>query len=290
MKTIFLTLFIVSGFLTVLGSQKISIKNISVKRSLFREANSLTVTFDMQVSQTLSELLNSGDSTDTYYIEVRLKDSVELIPASNGFASYTDDEGFFRAYNTLTLSYYSKSYLALHVNIPLAAVNTVAGIQKMKPVFRVTDKSGRVLMNDFEGSYSEVSVPQKIRLNISVREIHVAEKDFHGENWDYFLLNPGGVLPDVCWSTVFAGSKLNGSPHLSNTLTYKDESGINDFEFCISKNDIFYLTVYDFDITSFSDKIGEIKVDMNEMQKYSGTMFTTQSGKIRSMDVIITIL
>lgn len=89
---------------------------------------------------------------------------------------------------------------------------------------------------------------------------------------------------------MLALKKINGSPYAKGNCCYRDAKGKDDVEFTICKDDIFYIHVYDFDMLSFSDQIGSVRVGINDMKQFSGNNFTTKFGKVQKMDFVVTIL
>lgn len=254
-----------------------------------KEVSYLTIKFDVVLKYSFNQLLKQGDSCDQYIVEVRLKQN-KLLLATKGYSNYQDQEGYVKTSYSIPLSNDFHSFEGVTVQVPLAAVDLPEGVQTMKASFKLIDKQSRLIDNYVTGESYAVSFPKKIRLKIAVKEIQVAETDFSNEFWDYFFVDTNTARPEVCWSVLLAGRKINGSPFTENSYNYKDLTGNDAVEFTISKNDIFYINVYDFDMLSFSDDVGSLRMDMNETKYTSGGYFVSNFGKVIKMNFAVTIL
>ncbi len=277
--------------LKLLPAQQVTVANINCSNATYGEAACMAVRFDVQLKQTYNELLQTGDSAGYFVLEVRLKDGAGnwLLPAK-GYGSCADTAGYLRVTVNMPLSYESKIYAGQTVMIPYAAIGLEEGFVKLQPVVLVTDKWGHRRSAETSGAVVDCLMPSKLHLNLSVREILVAETDAKNQTWDYKLPNAENDAPEVCWSIIQANKKLCTSPFKPNDVRYTDEEGKNDYSFTISRGDVFVLQVLDYDLNSYSDKIGSMKVDMNDMEKFSGSSFTSKFGKVIKMEFVITIL
>lgn len=269
--------------------QEVTFKNVSLSTQTYNEVNCLAIRFDAYLKYSYNQLLQQGDSTDQYLVEVYLK-SDKLIAVTKGYGSYQDPEGKIRNSYALLLSNDVRLFSNITIFIPMAAIDMAADSQWVKPIFKVLDKQNRVISDNISTRAFSINFPPKINLHLSVKEIAVAETDFKNEFWDYFFVDTNVAKPEVCWSVLLASKKINGSPYTKNSYTYTNAEGKDDVEFTISKDDIFYINVYDFDMLSFSDMVGSMRIDMNEMKQFSGTNFTTKFGKVLKMDFVVTIL
>lgn len=282
--------FLCSIASALFARQEITVQNISLQSVEYRNVSCLAVQCDILLSQTYNERIRSGDSAEVYFFEVWLKDSADYMQSSKGFGTMTDSIGRLKCSGPILLRYDVKMYGDFTVYIPFAAMQVPSGIQRIKPVIKIVDQTGHIIKPGFGGEYFSMEVPPKLRIRVSVKEILAAEKDQKGENWDYQLNHPESGKPEVCWSINYSGQLLSRSPYEINSYTYSDPDGRYDFEFTISKNDLFYIEVEDFDVTSYSDKIGTLKVDMNEMQMLSGANINVKFDKVEKMDFTLTIL
>ena len=288
MKNILPTLLFFFSVVSCFAKQEVVFKNISLQTKTYNEVSCLVVKFDALLKYSYNNLLQQGDSCDQYVVEIRFKNN-SYIKTTTGYATYTDADGYAKNSTLLLLSNDVKLFDNLVVYIPLAALNLTEGLQSIKPVFSVANKWNNKVPVTGTAENFQVGVPQKMSLNISVKEIVVAETDFKNEFWDYFFIDTNTAKPEVCWSILLAAKKINGSPYAKNSYTYHDSEAKDDVLFTISKNDIFYINVYDFDMMSFSDIIGSMRVDMNDMEKYSGSDFSTKFGKVLKMDFVVTV-
>ncbi|MBP6731933.1 MAG: hypothetical protein KA149_07740 [Chitinophagales bacterium] len=282
-------LFLLAG-LPVFAQQQIGIKTLSLQSTTYNEVTCLAVKFNATLKYSLNNLLQQGDSScDKYIVEVKLKTD-NFINTTKGYGTYQNDKGLVKNTYVLLLSNDVREFDNLTIYIPMAALDIPEGESTLTPVFTVTDKRKREIAKDIAGEPFKITVPQKIKLHVMVKDITVAETDARGELWDYFFADTAAAKPEVCWSILLAQKKINGSPYTKDSYTYKDEEGKDAVEFTISKNDIFYLNTYDYDMMSFSDEIGSLRIDMNEMERFSGSNFTSRFGKVVKINFTITIL
>lgn len=270
--------------------QEISFQNISLQKVVQGNVSCLAVQCDVMLAETYNQRILAGDSTEVYYIEVWLKDSVNYIRSAKGFGTLTDSIGRLKTRTPLYLVYDAKMYGAFTVYVPFASLEIPSGRQKIKPIIKVVDKNGNVLVPGFGATYNELDVPAKLDLRLTVKHIEVSEKDEAGENWDYRLIHPEGAKPEVYWAVKFANRQLSRSHYHINDYAYNDTEGTYSFEFTISEEDIFFIEVNDFDVTSFSDKIGSYKIDMKDMAMLSGASINIKFDKVERMDFVLTIL
>lgn len=289
MKYFLLLAFHVLVSASAFAKQDASFKNISLQTQVNKEASYLVIKFDVVLKYSFNQILKQGDSCDQYKIEVRLKQN-KLLSVTKGYSNYQDEEGYLKTSYSIPLSNDVHLFENITVMIPLAAIDLPEGAQTIKPSFKLVDKQNRVINNSVAGESYTVNFPQKIRLKIAVKEIEVAETDFSNEFWDYFFVDTNTARPEVCWSVLLAGRKINGSPFTDNSYFYKDLNGNDAVEFTISKNDIFYINVYDFDKLSFSDDVGSLRMDMNETKYTSGGNFVSNFGKVLKMNFAVTVL
>lgn len=287
---LYILLLLVLPVATITARQEITFQNITLQPTVQSNVNCLAVQCDVVLKETYNQRILAGDSNEVYYIEVWLKDSSNYIRSAKGFGTLTDSIGRLKIRTPLYLVYDAKMYGAFTVYIPFAALQIPTGLQKIKPVIKVVDKQGKILVPGFGAEYNKVEVPAKIDLRLAVKHIEVSEKDNEGENWDYHLVHREGVKPEVYWAVKFGGRQLSRSHYQVNSLTYTDEGGLYTFEFSISEGDVFYLDVNDFDVTSFSDKIGSYKIDMKELAMLSGASINIKFDKVERMDFVLTIL
>ena len=280
---------LLTGNLLAYAKQEVSIKNISTATKTHNEVNCLEVKFDATLKYSYNQLLQQGDSSDQYLVELYLKTD-GFIPAAKGYGSFQDKDGYVHAGYKLLLSHDVKYFGSITLYIPLAAIQVADGPQVLKPVFKITDSQQKALLTPLTGEAFTVNFPERINLRMQVREIQVEETDFKNEMWDYFFIDTTNARPEVCWSVLLAARKINGSPHSKDSYSYYDSEGKDDVEFAICRNDIFYINVYDFDMLSFSDLIGSMRMDMNDMKQFSGSSFTTKFGRVKKMDFVVTIL
>lgn len=272
------------------AQQQVSIKTLSLQNVTYNEVNCLAVKFNATLKYSLNNLIQQGDSTsDKYLVELKLKTD-KFITAAKGYGTYQNDKGLVRNTYTLLLSNDVREFDNLTIYIPAAALDIPEGSTSLTPVFTITDARKRPIGPDITGEPCNVIMPQKIKLHVTVKDITVAETDERGEFWDYFFGDTEGGKPEVCWSILLAGKKINGSPYAKDSYTYQDPEGKDAVEFTISKNDIFYLNTYDYDMMSFSDLVGSLRIDMNEMERFSGSNFTSRFGKVVKINFTITIL
>lgn len=274
---------------TALAKQEVTFNNVTATTKIHNEVTCLVVKFDAVLKYSYNQLLQQGDSCDQYIVEVHLKNSA-LINTTKGYGSYQDKDGKLKVTHTILLSNDVKYFGNTTLYIPLAAINLTEGTQTLQPTFKVTDRWQHTIAAMQTSQPFAISFPQKLNLRISVKEITVSETDQKDEFWDYFFADTTNAKPEVCWSVLLATKKLNGSPYTKDNYCYRDTEGKDDVEFTICKNDIFYINVYDFDMLSFSDQIGSMRVDMNDMKQFSGSNFTTKFGKVQKMDFVVTIL
>lgn len=271
------------------AKQEVVFKNVSASAQLHNEVNCLAIKFDAVLKYSYNQLLQQGDSCDQYLIEAYLKNE-GLTGVAKGYGSYQDTEGKLKVGYPVLLANDVKYFGNITVYIPLAAINLSEGPQILTPVFKITDRWKHLITNSAPVEPFTVVFPQKLNLRVSVKEIQAAETDFKNEFWDYFFADTLVARPEVCWSVLLATKKINGSPYTKDSYSYKDPEGKDDIEFAICKNDIFYINVFDFDMLSFSDQIGSMRIDMNDMKQFSGSNFTTKFGKVQKMDFVVTIL
>ncbi len=288
LKLFLLMLFLFAGSF-LFATQEVGFKDVLLQTTTYKEVTCLAIKFDVSLKNSLNNLLQQGDSCDKYIVEVVLKGD-KFIDATKGYGTYQNDMGLVKNITTLLLSNDVRLFSNMTIYIPMAALNLPEGQQTLTPVFTVTDRWKHVITQNISAGTFTVTIPQKINLHISVTDILVSETDARGEFWDYFFGNANAGKPEVCWSILLAAKKINGSPYTKDSYTYNDAEGKDDIEFTISKNDIFYLNVYDYDMLSFSDQVGSLRIDMNEMEKFSGSNFTTRFGKVSKMNFTITIL
>lgn len=273
-----------------MATQQITVTAVSANKMIYGEASTLAVKYSLLLKQSYNELVKAGDSTEAYMVEVRLKDTNgKFVKAAKGYGAYSDEQGLASSTFLLLLSYNVKLYADQMLYLPLASLDVQEGMQTLQPVLRVTDKWGRIVMADYNCSAEVFEIPQRVHLNLAVRTIEVAEANLKNQTWDY-KLNPDEEKPEVCWALLLGNKRLSLSPYRSNSYQFVDTSGKSDFEFIISKGDIFIINVMDYDLASYSDKIGFMKVDMADMQKFSGSNFTSRFGKVLKMDFVVTIL
>lgn len=286
----FFSLFVCS--LLSRAAQQITLSNVTAAKAVYGDANCLAVKFDVLLQQSYSDMIKSGDSAEQYVVELRVKDAAgRVITTNKGYGAYTGTDGALTAGYNIMLNYDTRLYAGQTIYIPFGAMNITEGPQDLTPVLRVTDTKGHVLVYNFQGPTATYEVPQRIHLNLAVKEIDVAETNAKNQHWDYKLKDEeDGEKPEVCWAIMLGNKRLSLSPFRSNSYTYIDTAGRNDFEFVISKGDLFLINVLDYDIASYSDKIGFMKVDMADMQKFSGSSFTSRFGKVLKMDFVVTIL
>ncbi|MCW5908553.1 MAG: hypothetical protein KIS94_11890 [Chitinophagales bacterium] len=269
--------------------QEITFQNIVLHSAKQAEVSCLAVQCDIFLKETYNQRLLAGDSAEAYFVEVWLKDSAEYIKASRGFTEFTDSIGRLKMQVPLYLVYDAKLYGAFTVYIPYAAMQIGSGLQKIKPVIKVVDRAGKIMVPGFGGNYSTMEVPHKIDLRLAVKSITVAEKDANGKNWDLHLTNPEGAKPEVYWALKYAGKQISRSQYELNNFEFTDAEGKYTFDFAVSAEDIFYIEVLDYDVTSFSDKIGSHKINLQELEALNGADVTINFDYVRKMIFSLTV-
>jgi len=286
-----LTLLFLFAYQLAFAKQEVVVQNLVCATARHAETSSLQVKFDLLFSETYVDVLKRGDSSDMYFVEVRLKCANEYVKVSKGFMLFADSMGQVLGVLRLPLSETEKRYTGLQVFLPLAALQLPSGEQQVQAEISLVDRWGRVLGKRWLFPPFLHKQPQLLHLHVSVQSILVDSLNHKGETWDYAgAASTEKALPDLVWHVLFMNKKLSVSSIRQNTILYEDFQNLNDVEFAITKDDAFSLAVYDYDMPSYSDKIGQIKIDINDMQKFSGSVFTTSSGKLRKMEFIITIL
>ena len=270
------------------GKQQVTIRNITAKTVRYNGVSCLYFKYDAVLKNSLNQMQAAHDSGEWYKIKISFNDT-GIVSASKGFRKFADSTNILTGDKNLYPYGDTKIYAGQEIYLPLAAFNLAAGNHYLNPIFSITDRWGNSIDCRFKTDTIQVQIPQQIKLLISISEIEVSKTDGHGESWDYYLFNANNARPEVCWSTVFAGTKLNGSDYTNNRFVYSDEECTDDFEFCISTGDIFYIKVFDFDITSFSDLIGSLKIDMDNYKNY-GPLHTAKFNLVLNMDYSITVL
>jgi hypothetical protein len=281
--------FLLFGFFAS-AKQEVSVQNVVCSAVRHADVSCLQVRFDLSFTETYVDVLKRGDTADMYFIEVRLIAAHGFVNANKGFSVFADSLGQVVGVLRLPLSDIDKRYVAQVVHLPLAALVLAVGPHNLQPELRVIDRWGRSLGKRWTLPTFLHNQPQLLRLNINVQSILVDSLNLKGETWDH----PGGgvqkTLPDLMWTILFMQKKLSVAATSHNTLRYIDTQSLNDVEFTIAQDDAFSIGVYDYDMPTFSDRIGQVKVDMNDMQKFSGSVFTASSGKVRMIEFTVTIL
>ncbi|MFN8298786.1 MAG: hypothetical protein U0T75_06750 [Chitinophagales bacterium] len=286
-----LVTILICCLVNLLPAQQVSVSNITCTNANYGDATCMAVHFDVQLKQTYNELLKAGDSAGFYILELRLKDGQgNWVSPSKGFGSCTDSSGRLKVTLNMPLNYESKIYAGQTIMLPFAAIGLEEGLVKLQPVVSVVDGWNQKRANDATGVMLDCIIPAKLHLNFSVREIQVEALNSKSQSWDYKLPDADNDKPEVCWSLLEANKKLCTSPFKANSLLYRDEEGKDDFVFTISRGDIFTIQVQDYDLNSYSDKIGSMKIDMNDMEKFSGSSFTSKFGRVVKLEFIVTIL
>lgn len=289
MKKLSILFLLITANTLLFAKQEATVSDVLLQTVTYNDVTCVAVKFNVSLKYSLNDLLQQGDSCDKYLLEVLFKDT-KFIGTTKGYGLYQNEKGFVKAGMPLLLSNNVRVFDNLTLYIPLAALDLEEGPQTISPVFSLADKQNRKIADNLSVGNFTIIIPQKINLRISVKDITVAETDNKGEFWDYFFTDANAGKPEVCWSVLLATKKINGSPYAKDSYQYADPEGKDDVEFSICKNDIFYLNVYDYDMMSFSDEVGSLRIDMNEMEKFSGSNFTTRFGKVVKMNFIITIL
>ncbi len=288
MRTVIILLSFIFTAGLAAGKQQVTLKNITAKTVRYNGAACLCFKFDALLKYSPNQLKAQHDTSDWYNIAITFKDS-GLLSAAKGFNRLADSIGILTGYHRIYPFGDDKQSGGQEIYLPLAAFNLTEGKHCLNPGFIVTGSYGDTVDCSFKTDTISVLIPQQIKLKISISEIEVSPTDAHGESWDYYLFNAKNAKPEVCWSTMFFGIKLNGSPYTNNSYFYNDEEHNDDFEFVISKGDIFYIKVFDFDITSFSDLIGALKIDMDSY-KNDGPLHISKFNLVLNMDYSITQL
>jgi len=270
------------------AGQEVTISNISFKAQTDKELNCLAVKFDVGLKYSYNQLLQKGDSSNQYVIEVYFKQG-SLLNANKGYANYRDTEGKVKTTYVIPLSNDVRSFDNINLLIPFGAIDIPEGMQDVKPVFVITDTQYRTIASKSGKESFTLLFPQKMKLHVSVKEILVSETDFKDEFWDYFIMDTNVAKPEVCWSVLLASRKINGSKHTNDNYTYHDADEKDAVEFFISKNDIFYINIYDLDMMSFSDEVGSLRIDMNTTIP-AITHYISKFGKVLRMEYDIKVL
>lgn len=265
-------------------------QNVVCSAVRYADVSCLQVRFDLSFTETYVDVLKRGDTADMYFIEVRIIAAHGFVNANKGFSVFADSLGQVVGVLRLPLSDTEKRYAAQVVYLPLAALALSSGQHALQPELTVIDRWGRPLGKRWSFASFLHTQPQILRLNVNVQSIVVDSLNEKGDTWDH----PGGgiekTLPDLIWTILFMQKKLSLAATSHNTLRYIDTQSLNDVEFTIAQDDAFSIGVYDYDMPTYSDKIGQVKVDMNDMQKFSGSVFTASSGKVKVIEFTVTIL
>lgn len=269
------------------SKQEFSIKNIKLANTTFSDASCLQIKYDLLLKQSYNESIKLGDSTDTYIIQVLIKDTTKYVQATKGFKAYADTLGRVTTALPMLLLYDAKLYGEQILDIPLSAIALSTGDHLIKVEFRIMDKQGKVLLRKAESTAQNIKVLPKINLHLSIREIDVSHTDEKGEAWDYYLVHPEGAMPDIFWAVNYAAKRIAASPTTINSYVYTDEEDIHGTDITITEGDIFYVNVYDFDVTSFSDKIGTMRIDINDFKNVPNNIISSKFDLVTKMDFSI---
>jgi len=275
-------LFTLLTTLPAFAKQQITIKNLSAKTGRYNDAAALILKYDVTLQNSLNELEGVGDTIDWYTISIFFEDNGQVM-TSQGFAKVGDSLGRLTFEDRLIPFSKGKVYAGQQARLPLAAFALDEGAHCLHVSFTVRDNRGKEVACNFKSDSFDIMIPRRIKLKLAVSSILVSDTDFHGETWDAYLFNYNSSKPEVFWTTVLMGERLNFSNYTKNSFTYSDPDGLDDFEFSICKGDIFYIKVYDFDILSRNDFIGGLKVDMATF-KDTGIEHKTKFDLVLNMD------
>ncbi len=280
-------LFAVLYVLTVTAAkQEITIKNVTVKTTRYRDATALKITYDVTLLHSIKEMEAGGDTIHWYTISVFFYADTGVLSAATGFNKIADSTGRLIPGHSLSPYTTNKIYPGQQVYIPVAAFNLDEGAHCLRPVFVAQDNWGNEIACKFKSDSLDFTMPPRIKLKLAVSYILVSDTDYRGEPWDDYVFNPKNAKPDVYWTTVLMGEKLNLADYANNSYTYSDPEGRDNFDFTICKGDIIYLKVYDYDILSRDDFIGELKIDMNTYKALDKPV-NTKCGLVLDIDYLL---
>jgi hypothetical protein len=282
LKTLFISVLILLSCRFCLAKQQVNISNISFNAQTENDINCLAVTFDVALKYTFNQLLLQGDSSKEYLIEVYLKKN-GLLNANRGYPTYRSAEGKVKAVYVVPLSNDVRNFERITLLVPFGAIDIPDGEQTIKPVFVIRDPQAVVLATNAGNESFRILFPPRINLRVWIKEIEVAQTDFKEELWDYFLLDTVSARPDVCWSVLLGLQKINRSGHTRDSFVYSDPDAKEAVDFTISKNDIFSIAVYDYDMMSFSDDVGNKRMGIDSLTGET-TKLSGGFGKVLRME------
>ncbi|MEM7039543.1 MAG: hypothetical protein AAF570_21390, partial [Bacteroidota bacterium] len=161
--------------------------------------------------------------------------------------------------------------------IPYYAIAVGEGRHKLQLELHVRDlKTGRVVGKSDPLPFA-FEKPEVQLFQVRLQDIYTEETDDSGETWDYQFLNPREIQPDIRWGIKRGDELVFQSDRQKNSTHYEGdpEEDVTP-HFSLSEGDHVTIFVYDFDMISFSDRIGTLSLDpwapdavLSRMEKYT---------------------
>ena len=246
--------------------QKADFSKISIQTDARkREVVGIAVSFDLQFLYSAAELNRadpgSGPFDYALFCELLNPNGVP-ITASQDAASWRDPYGHVHANQTIRLRQERSLYQKRQFFLPYHVPNLPKGGHNVRIRIALMDAKTKKILADYQSSILPIQKPPVKLFRMKMKEVEVAELDRNKENWDYFFLTESEGLPDLKWEIQRANDPVFSSRRRKNVTrfegNFRDNSGI----FTLSKGDPIELVIIDNDMTSASDTIGRMTLNL----------------------------
>lgn len=149
----------------------------------------------------------------------------------------------------------------LQLFIPFYAIDLRSGTYDLQVRIQMRESGNEQLVQELAPVAIKIEKPPLKLMRLSVKYFKVDSSDFSGGNWDYHLLNEDESRPDPEWKLMRGRFAVYKPRRLKNTFEYAGGSMDLTPLFTLSEGDLLELVIEDFDLTSYSDQIGNTTVN-----------------------------
>ena len=224
---------------------------------------------------------NIPDSLGSLSVVAVLEDkSHHVLMAAPDALKYQGVAGNFR--DSLALPNFGGLQMDSHVFFPYHALPLAPGTHERNLLLSLCKRSNGHPVIQSEPFPFQITMPRRRIYRLQLNDLEVFDTDYNGETWDIPLLSPREIHPELEWAIKRGGKEIYRSPRGRNMLRMLgSEMPTSTPFFCLAEGDSLDLVVEDFDLLSFSDRIGAMTFSPASNASGQGSKLEGGFGRVK---------
>ncbi|MCB9235337.1 MAG: hypothetical protein H6581_27025 [Bacteroidia bacterium] len=272
------------------NTQRVQFKNIRLQNNqVENEIHGFRITYDLYFDYSVKQFKNEVPKDGiSYRILAYLNESSGLrVPAVPDARELRADDGYVFGKGFSPLKDDQKVLPNQSIFIPWYALALPKGTNYLKVRLEARDPNHEVVLGQGTSDVVQLDKPAALQMRILMYEFEVNRYDYNNENWDYYFINPAEANPDPKWVVIRGNTEVHSSERQKNTYIYSGGPNDHTGYFTLSQDDQVHLFVREFDVTTLSDKVGELIINPFKPDYPFGKRQNVTFDKVDRMDFLV---